>query len=279
MEKSNYNNNFYQKHNNNRENIFLKINGPLDPAYSIPEIIKKSYGREKRIQILYGSNRIISDILFFDFQTAIKNSVLMQLASTLIQTINLKSIDIKTNKILSNDFYTFCLNNLLKTNIIKTIDDNELLIIYLKQLVMIIKNTDLYNKKNNILSGRNLLLNKIQLYLKILDSFWNKSIWSELFPSMPDAASRLMKNKNVMVDLVLKNKNNFKIADISNDFSSLTGISKPNDLFFISFLDFYFFTWLSHFGIIRYINGADIEPVEIELTEHGRRILKYLLMR
>jgi hypothetical protein len=95
---------------------------------------------------------------------------------------------------------------------------------------------------------------------------------------MPDAACDLMKNKNLMVDLILKNKNKFRIANISNKFSSLTGISKPNDLFFISFLDFYFFTWLSHFGIIRYLNGADTEPVEIELTEHGRRILKYLLM-
>ena len=63
----------------------------------------------------------------------------------------------------------------------------------------------------------------------------------------------------------------------TNYFFQKTGLGRLNDNYAISFIDFYFFTWLSHFGIVNYIEGDETDPVVIELTSHGKLFLNYLI--
>ncbi len=72
----------------------------------------------------------------------------------------------------------------------------------------------------------------------------------------------------------MRQKGKFRLDTVANEFLVATDIGKKNDLYLISFLDFYLFAWLSHFGIINYIAGNDCEPVIIELTEFGGRFVK-----
>lgn len=208
-----------------------------------------------------------------DSFTTIKNSFVMSLAKTILQNIDIKSVNFKSNQILSSDFYHICLNNL--TNII---NDKELLLLFLKQLTLILKNTTILDNPNEFFPVNNSSYYNIQLYLKMLNSFWNKMNWDLLFPSMPEAATKLMINKKLLINLILRKKTKFRIDTIANAFLKSSGLGRANDLLLISFLDFGIFTWLGHFGIINYLNGSDMDPVFVELTKHGRRMLEYLML-
>jgi hypothetical protein len=113
----------------------------------------------------------------------------------------------------------------------------------------------------------------------MLNSFCNKINWDLLFPSMPETATNLMINKKLLINLILRKKTKFRIDAIANTFIKSSGLGKANDLLLISFLDFGIFTWLGHFGILNYLKGNDTDPVFVELTNHGRRMLEYLALQ
>ena len=114
-------------------------------------------------------------------------------------------------------------------------------------------------------------------YIKLFNSFWNRANWGKLFPSMPDFAVSVQTKKKVIIDLMIeKRKNKYRIDDLYNSFTKITGLGKTNDVFLISFFDFYIFTWLSHFGLINYLDGNDYDPVIIEFTHQGRNLLQHL---
>jgi hypothetical protein len=202
---------------------------------------------------------------------AINNSILIKLAKTVLQNIEPASLDSKSTKCFNNDFYRVCINNLSNM-----FNDNELLTVYLKQLILILRNSSIFDNPDGFITGKNSLYENVQLYLKMLNSFWNKMNWALLFPSMPETAANLMKNKKLLIDLLLRKKDKFRIDKIANAFFKSSGLSRANDILLISFLDFGILTWLDHFGIINYLNGNDTDPVYIEVTKHGRRMLEYL---
>ena len=92
---------------------------------------------------------------------------------------------------------------------------------------------------------------------------------------MPGFARQLQEKRDFMASLIKKQKEKFRLVNIANEFITSTKIGSKNDLYIISFLDFYFFTWLSHFGIIEYLDGKDYEPVNMKMTDFGRKFLDY----
>jgi hypothetical protein len=157
-----------------------------------------------------------------------------------------------------------------------TENDNEILQIYLKQIILILRSTNIFYNKKDPAIHKFSLFSTIDLYMQLLNSFWNKVEWKNLFPSMPKVADILQSNRKVLVQLMLEKKNKFRIDQICNTYCNFIGAAQQDNLFFISFMDFYFFTWLSHFGIINYLHGNDMDPVEIGITGYGRNILSYL---
>jgi hypothetical protein len=178
---------------------------------------------------------------------------------------------------LGDEFYARCLRSVSRTALGREIGDPELLEIYLRQAALILKKTGIARQEGGRLIVDESGLPVHELYSELLLSFWERVEWDELFPSNPAASRDLGKVKNMLVDLVLREKRKFRVDGISNEFFGLTGFSEPNDLYMISFLDFYFFTWMSHFGILRYCTGKG--PVSMEITPFGRTLLSRLQSR
>ncbi len=170
----------------------------------------------------------------------------------------------------SDIFYDLCLERLVQTETVSSIDDDELIVIYLKQCVALLRDSEI------LFSRRADSMNDSSLYKCLFNSFWNTIAWEDIFPSDPEGAVELKRNRNIFLDLLNRRQNSVSIETLANEFLELTGISEKNDLFMISFIDFYLLTWLNHFGIVDYIRGSIYSPVMIRVTDMGRRISQYL---
>ncbi len=204
---------------------------------------------------------------------AINNSITIKLADIIFQNIDPEIINIKSNSCLSQEFYYTCANNLSDT-----FNDHELLLLYLKQTILILKSTSIFGRTDDPAPINDSVFGNVHLYLQMLNSFWNKMNWALLFPSMPETALNLMKDRKLLVDLLARKNGKIRIDSIANAFFKATGSGRENDILLVSFLDFGVLTWLGHFGIISYIKSNDMDPVLIEVTKHGKKMLEYLAL-
>ena len=194
----------------------------------------------------------------------------------LVEALKRKKPRIDTDGSLGDDFYRYCVKSLLKSGISADIDDPELLLIYFKQTMVLLKKTHLVfitDGRVMVASGR---IPVQDIFRELLTAFWEKTRWEEIFPSNPAASRDLMDCRDILIDLIAREKGPFRIDAVSNEFFSLTGFSTPNDLYMISFLDFYFFTWMSHFGILGYSKKKKGAAVHMEITHRGRTLLSIL---
>ncbi len=154
--------------------------------------------------------------------------------------------------------------------------DEDLTVIYLKQMMNIMKSCGLVKIEKRKASLSDAGLSRDRLYFKLLKSFWNETDWAEIFPSSPEAAAKLFANREVFTGFLEEFYTKVSVEDLSNDFFEMTEIAEANDFFMISFLDFYLITWLRHFGIIDYNTSSNSEVVHIMLNDYGREIIKIL---
>ncbi len=192
----------------------------------------------------------------------------LTLAKEIINTIRNENV-ISKKGLLPESFYS---NIAIK--LIESSDDNdrELIIIHLKQTVLILKSAGIIITEKNKASISGGSVNDEVLYNVMFNSFWNITSWDKIFPSNEESARELHRNRNIFKDLILKSGKS-SISKTANDFFDLTGFADNNDMFHISFIDFYLITWLSHFGIIRLSSENLNSPVLIELTERGNLLL------
>lgn len=200
----------------------------------------------------------------------------VSLTRFLIRQINGNTYRLTEDLRLENAFYDSCVRLLLESDLFAATEDPELMIIHLKQAMVILRASGLLSGAGGIARVLDEGLSPHSLLLVIFSSFWNRVKWEEIFPSNPDAARELRRNRQIMIDLMMNSQDPADLADLCNDFFEMTGLAGRDDLFLISFMDFYFFTWLQHFGIIRFLQGSDREPVSIELTDPGRAFLRCL---
>ena len=155
--------------------------------------------------------------------------------------------------------------------------DKEICIINLKQTANMMKSGNIILFKDNIASISENFLNRESLYCRLLESFWNETEWSEIFPSSPKDADRLYEKRNVFAELLIGFYTDVSVEDISNDFFEMTDMAEKNDFFMISFLDFYLITWLNYFGIIDYTDKKNTGIIYISVEDYGRDILKRIV--
>ena len=202
---------------------------------------------------------------------AMPHTFVVTLAKIIIN--NLNSIKESCKNGFPDSFYDLCVTQLYSESAFDKSIDNEMCIIYLKQCKSLLLHGQVFTvSKGKIIINDNEISDS-DLYLKLYYSFWDKVPWEDIFPSDENAAKELQYNKNILIDLLVKSENSIEVDRIANDFIELTGISYKNDLFMISFIDFYFFTWMKHFGILSYSDKN--EPlVTIHLTENGKKLLR-----
>jgi hypothetical protein len=183
----------------------------------------------------------------------------------------------RSNTAVSEEnFIHSCIDCIEESGILKHIDDIELLIIYIDQLRAVLKESGITESDESHAKSYQCRNSYSSRYVILFSAFWNKIKWEDIFLSMPEFAAKLQANKEAMIGIILKKKGQFRLDTAANEFLSSTGLGRENDLYLISFLDFYFFTWLSHFGLINYLEGSDNEPVMVEVTRPGRKLLELL---
>jgi hypothetical protein len=206
--------------------------------------------------------------------TEVNNCFAVRLALFLIDLISNSALPAARSGGLKKNFFRQCLEKAAEEHLFKEIDDQELLIIYIKQCLHLLQISGILKKSDKrafiiddvILSGKS-------LYYKLFKAFWVDAEWEVIFPSDIETARDLKINKNILKDLLLKNYGKTRLDKVANEFFDMTGFTSCNDLVMISFLDFYFFTWLKHFNLVLYYDDSLYAPVYISVTDSGRKIL------
>jgi hypothetical protein len=252
-----------------KESIFFEVlQKSYINAWLLGETILHSRSKRDIEELAIGKEKMT--------ENEVKDSYVIKLTDFLTGIINSNSFMVSRGNRLGEDFFSYCLHRSLNTEVFTEIDDIELFTIYLKQFAIILRNSDLFSKTNGIARIVSNTAHYKDIYLSLFYSFWIKVKWQDIFPSIPDVARELKRNKGVVVDLILNAGNEFSIADISKVIIELIGLGDSNNLILVSFLDFYFFTWMEHFAILRFTSGKGEELVNASITAHGKRFLKHL---
>jgi hypothetical protein len=238
---------------------------------------KQDYGKEFSNSALDVFNSIykfhssLYNNELFNFMT-IKDCHALTLANAIINKLSSENISTDKENSFPESFY-----NEIAETLINEDEDNTICIINLKQTSNIMKKSKIILVKDNIAAISENFQNRERLYCRLLESFWNGTEWSEIFPSSPKDASKLHEQRDIFATLLLGFYTEVSVEDLSNDFFEITGISKKNNLFMILFVDFYLITWLSYFGIIDYTDKKNTNIVHISIEDYGRDILKSII--
>lgn len=209
-------------------------------------------------------------------ERTVKDSLAIRLFEFLTGVINSETFALAHGGRFCDEFYDNCIDRIAATDIPQSVEDHELLLIYLKQTANMLRNTRFFSIDGGVPRVNITDVSCTEIYLEFFTSFWTRVKWDDIFPSNPAASRDLMKSKHILVDVLLNSGNKAELNFIANEFFTMTGFGLRDDLLLISYLDFYFFTWLSHFGIVKYCRCGNADPVSLRLTQHGKRFLQQL---
>ncbi len=213
-------------------------------------------------------NSIIIKEIQDEHTYTIEATTAMTLATCVIETMKRFAMYPEKNKPLPTNFYSLCVDTLLDGPLPQF--DPDLLIIYCKQIVIMLKAAEMINENSFE------AIDTETLYRRLFLAFWNKCNWKNLFPSGGYISDDIKKNRQLLLDIILSANKPVKLDSIAHTFYELTGIANPYDLFAISLLDFSVITWLSFFGIIEYIHTAADMPVTIAITDSAYHLIHLL---
>jgi len=207
------------------------------------------------------------------YKMNVKDCYALRLAGVIIERLIPGDAAVDKDGSFGDEFYLALAKSVPADDMI---NDRELVVIYLKQMMNIMKSCGVVAVSKNKASIPDGHLSTDKLYMKLLSAFWNETDWSEIFPSSPETAQALFENREIFIDYLEGFFTKVNVEDFANDFFEMTDIASNSDFFKISFLDFYLLTWLRHFGIIDYTMSADSDVVSIMLNDYGREVIKIL---
>ncbi len=195
------------------------------------------------------------------------------LARFLMEQIAEKPVKV-TEGSLPDSFYQASLDLADKEGFTKRTDgDRDILCINMKQMINIMREAELLENRDGKTHAVKADISDNALYFRLLNSFWNFVPWENIFPSDEEAARTLYQERFMLRDMLLRQNDFVAVDDFTNDFFEMTGFADRNDLVLISFIDFYLYSWLKHFNMLRYKKSKGRAPVAFILTEEGRRLL------
>jgi hypothetical protein len=197
----------------------------------------------------------------------------VRLAFFLIDVVSAKKNRLTAQGHFRKNFYRDCMKQAAESGLADEIKDDGLLIIYIKQCLHLLTVSGILRRKGTAAVLDRSAISRGTLFHRLFNAFWDLARWEDIFPSDTESARELKISRHILKDMVLRHHGAVSLNRVANDFFDMTGFSAPNDLLSISFLDFYFFTWLRHFGMIRYSNGPEYAPVRITVTNAGRMYL------
>lgn len=197
----------------------------------------------------------------------------VRIAAFIIDAVENETVTMTARGLLPASFFTRCRELLEGSDLAREVGDEDCLIIYLKQTAAMLRAAGIVARDGGNAVVKYRPESGEVLFECLFKAFWQDVPWERIFPSDTAAAGELQKNRNILKDILLRHHSRVRLDLVANEFFDLTGFCTPNDLFMISFLDFYYFTWLRHFGCIRYLRQSLEAPVCIQVTEAGRKFL------
>lgn len=241
------------------EKRFATINtGKKDKI--MKDVLQSCYKLVWNSTIPYQNSIIVKEVKD-ENTSAIEATIVMTLVRCIIGTIQRYSLYPEKNKPFPQNFYSLCVDALLDGPLAHY--DPDLLVIYCKQTVIMLKAANIINQ-NSVET-----LNSVELYRRLFTAFWNKCNWKNLFPSGGYISNEIKNNRQLLLDIILSSNKPVQLDSIARTYFELTGIANPDDLFAISLLDFSVITWLSFFGIVEYVHSDATKPVAISLTRNA----------
>ena len=211
------------------------------------------------------------------FSKNMRASFALQLSRIILETLCGKCYDHDSEGCLCSDFSDQCLCNVVQTSLRGCLNnDDDLVLIHIKQMVLILRAAGLVVNRDNVVAVTEKEICDEALFFRLLNAFWNNVAWDAIFPSNPEAARNLKEERHILKDLLLRYGGYVEVDSFSNDFFELTGLTTRNNIFLISFMDFYVYTWLRHFNILTYRQSSQNAPVTFFLTDEGKRLLASL---
>jgi len=239
----------------------------------------------------YRNNRTAYKITRYPFDIVLKSHILLpisrhamfsvnssdcmalRLAHFLITVVTENSFTQAQNGEFSDDFYCYCLERLMNTDIAGEICDDELTLIYMKQLIHMLRKCGVISSTAGRARVLKRDLSRESFYAGLFNCFWNDVDWGRIFPSNPGAAEKLHSKRKILLSVLKNHTRKIRLDRIVREFANEACLEEMNDLIMISFIDFYLLKWLSHFGLIRYFDGSLNSPVCIQVTRHGKALL------
>ncbi len=172
---------------------------------------------------------------------------------------------------LPQSFYRRCLKNMKDFDV--WADDDQILLISLKQMMHILRASGIVKMEESRTWAES-VPEGASFYDELFGAFWNCVKWEDIFPEDPEAAGILQRDKMILMDILMHKNSSCEITSVSNEFFDLTGFALKNDIKAVSFLDFYMFSWLERFNIIKYTEAAG--SIFIEMTSAGRNLFSVL---
>lgn len=253
-----------EKKNNSTEQFFFRKKIQKDSGKDCNSL-DKSFNSIYNFYSSLANNQIYKSM-------KIKDCYALILARAIIERLSGEKIQAGKDNSLPVLFYENLADILMDEN-----SDRQIVLINLKQMTNIMKRCGLIRFQNRVAFTDSLSIGSENLYLRLLESFWNKTDWSEIFPSSPESAVKLYEKRKIFTELLQSFYTEVSIEDISNDFFAMTGFCEQNDYFMISFIDFYLITWLKHFGILDYAIKKNTEIVYLSIHDYGRDIIRKIL--
>jgi len=167
-------------------------------------------------------------------------------------------------------FYASCVVRYL--SMYDDVNDRDLLVIFAKQIMIMLKHSGAVSVSEGGVSCSAGIHESV--YMTVFNAFWNGVSWSRLFPSMPQVADVFQEDRYILVEMLSSREGLFSVEDLARDYYSIMPVPCDDIMLYVSFFDYSFFSWMSHFGIIRY--SSDEGKVRAELTGWGRNFLAIL---
>lgn len=199
----------------------------------------------------------------------------VRLCRFVAETIKKNGARMVPGRCLGQEFYDGCVRAIADTELFRESGDSELLEIYAKQCVIIMKAAGMIET-----AGASALISPEytgeNIFPVLFAAFWGKVRWEDIFPSNPAVARELRHNRHILIDLIMRQNGRFDLDSIAGEFFDLTGFGARDDVFLISFLDFYLFTWFRHFALIEYADSSECDAVCIHTTDQGKAFFRHL---
>ncbi len=205
----------------------------------------------------------------------IRDCLALRLAGVIINELNSGNYKALEGCSPGEDFYLSLADVLFERE--DNVSDKELLVIYLKQTVHMLREKGLIFEQSGLVRASDSSISSEKLYKELINSFWNVVDWKGIFPSSPEAAEKVYENKNTFIELLLEYYTEVRADDLAGDFLEIADISEKDDQFLISFMGFYLFSWFANFGIIDYVVSDSGDDYYLSVDDYGRNIISVFL--